>query len=57
MVMQHHAMAITWVLFDDSQQIAVFRPGRNVQLYGEDDTLTLDDLLPGFAIDVRYLSK
>lgn len=46
-----------WAVYTDEKTVDVFRPdddgGLHVQSYGVDDTLTGDDVLPGFLLPVR----
>ncbi len=43
---------LVWVLWPEERRISVFRSGSDIALLCEGDTLTCDELLPGFATGV-----
>jgi Uma2 family endonuclease len=49
------AGVVVWVADPGAQTLAVHTSGKAVQTLGMDDTLTTDDILPGFEIAVRSL--
>ncbi len=42
-----------WVVHPDSHQVRIFESDGTTRLVGENDTLTLPELLPGFSLPVR----
>lgn len=46
---------LVWVVYPRLQEIHVYAPGQTVRQLGLDDTLTGDELLPGFELPVREL--
>lgn len=51
------AGTILWVGYPDTKEVAVYRQGQPVKVYGIGDTLELNDLLPGFTLAVAYIFK
>ena len=43
---------LVWVLFSDIHQVYVYRSPKEIRVLEESDTLTGDDLIPGFSIRV-----
>jgi len=43
---------LVWVLWPEERRISVFRSGSDIALLCEGDTLTCEELMPGFAADV-----
>ncbi len=43
---------VVWVVDPDDESLYVYRDLDDVSHYGKDDTLTLDDVLPGFSTPV-----
>lgn len=48
---------LIWVLDPEPQTVTAFRPGEPPQVYGAADTLTADDVIPGFAVVVAELFR
>lgn len=46
---------IVWLFYPEKRQIEVITPDEEFLLLNEGDTLTADDVLPGFAVAVRDL--
>ena len=46
---------LVWVLFPQTRTVMVYRPEHEVALLTEDDVLTGDPVVPGFAVPVREL--
>jgi Uma2 family endonuclease len=44
---------VVWVAEPASRTVTVHRPGQEPQILGEDDTLTVEDIIPGFRMAVR----
>ena len=44
---------VVWVVDPINRNVIEYRPGVTVRAYAEDDTLTVPDLIPGFALAVR----
>lgn len=44
---------LVWVVNPDARTVRVFRPGRPIDELGDDDTLTGDAVVPGFAVAIR----
>jgi Uma2 family endonuclease len=44
---------VVWVPDPERQIITVYRPGQAPQVLGPQDTLTVDDVIPGFKMPVR----
>jgi Uma2 family endonuclease len=42
-----------WVVYPDTQEVDVFQPGQPTRSLTTNDTLTVEHLLPGFALPVR----
>jgi Uma2 family endonuclease len=43
------------VLYPPTENLAIYRPGRDIRLLGPDDTFDGEDILPGFTCPVRNL--
>lgn len=46
---------VVWVLWPDERRLNVFRSPSEMTVLEESDTLTCEDLLPGFALPLREL--
>lgn len=46
---------LVWLVYPNYRLVEVYRPAADVEILGEDDTLTGDDVLPGFTLSVRAL--
>lgn len=46
---------LVWLVYPNYRLVEVYRPAADVEILGEDDTLTGDDVLPGFTLSVRVL--
>jgi len=46
---------VVWVVDPVARTVAVHRPGAAVRVYGEEDTLSGEDVLPGFACKVSEI--
>jgi Uma2 family endonuclease len=44
---------VVWIVYPDSREIEVHDRNTNIHLFSENDTVTANDLLPGFAVKVR----
>lgn len=44
---------VVWVPDPEARQVIEYRQGTQPRIYGENDTLTVDDLIPGFSLSVR----
>jgi len=44
---------LVWLVYPNYRLIEVYRPDADVEILGEEDTLTGGDLLPGFELSVR----
>jgi Uma2 family endonuclease len=44
---------VVWVPDPDAQIVTEYRQGIEPHVFGEDDTLTIEDLIPGFRLSVR----
>ena len=44
-----------WVVYPDTQEVDVFQPGQSVRSLSANDTLTVEHLLPGFALPVSSI--
>ncbi len=44
---------VVWVVDAPSRQVMEHRPGRAAAVFGENDTLTVPDIIPGFQLAVR----
>ncbi|MCE7983863.1 MAG: Uma2 family endonuclease [Caldilinea sp. CFX5] len=44
---------LVWLVYPNYRLIEVYRPGADVEILGEEDTLTGGDVLPGFELPVR----
>lgn len=42
-----------WVVYPESRTVHVYQPTGEVQVFGENDVLTAEDILPGFQLPVR----
>ena len=46
---------LVWLVYPNYRLVEVYRPEADVEILGEDDTLTGGDVLPGFALPVRAI--
>lgn len=46
---------LVWLVYPNYRLVEVYRPDTDVEILGEDDTLTGGDVLPGFSLSVRTL--
>ena len=46
---------LVWLVYPNYRLVEVYRPAADVEILGEDDTLTGGDVLPGFTLSVRML--
>jgi Uma2 family endonuclease len=46
---------LVWVIDPERETVTVYRANGTVSVFGANDTLTGDDVLPGFACEVRAL--
>ena len=44
---------LVWLVYPNYRLIEVYRLGADIQILGEEDTLTGGDVLPGFELPVR----
>ena len=44
-----------WIVDPEARTIAIHRQGVEPQVFGESDTLALDDPIPGFRLDVAKI--
>jgi Uma2 family endonuclease len=44
---------VVWVADPATETVTAYRPGQPPQVFGPQDTLTVDDVIPGFAMPVR----
>jgi Uma2 family endonuclease len=44
---------VVWVADPDAQTVTAYRPGLAPQVFGPQDTLMVDDVIPGFRMPVR----
>jgi Uma2 family endonuclease len=44
---------VVWVADPEAQTVTAYRPGMAPQVFGPQDTLTVDDVIPGFNMPVR----
>ena len=44
---------VVWVVDPMKREVAEYREGGAVRIYAETDTLTVEDIIPGFACEVR----
>jgi Uma2 family endonuclease len=42
-----------WIVYPDSHEVEVHHCNKTIRLFTENDTLTANDLLPGFIANVR----
>lgn len=50
-----HGVALLWVVDPDDRSVTVYRPGQEMRILEEAETLTAEDLLPGFSCRVADL--
>jgi Uma2 family endonuclease len=48
---------VVWVADPESRTVTVHRPGQGPQVLGEEDTLTVEDVIPGFQVAVRDIFR
>ncbi|MFN0094381.1 MAG: Uma2 family endonuclease [Dehalococcoidia bacterium] len=48
---------LVWLLYPQTRIVMVYRPGRSVSMLGPSDTLTGEDVAPGFAISIDSVFK
>jgi Uma2 family endonuclease len=46
---------VVWVVDTVQRSVSAYRKGRDVEVFGEADTLTVEDVIPGLRISVRDL--
>ncbi len=46
-------VVVVWVLDSIQRNVVEYRKGAEARTYTEDDTLTVEDIIPGFALPVR----
>jgi Uma2 family endonuclease len=46
-------VVVVWVVDPINRNVVEYRQGAASRTYGEDDVLTVDDIIPGFALPVR----
>lgn len=46
---------LVWVVYPETRSVHVYRPGGSAAYLGPEDTLTGEDVLPGFAVPVASL--
>ena len=46
---------LVWLVYPNYRLVEVYRPAADVEILGEDDTLTGGDVMPGFSLAVRAL--
>jgi Uma2 family endonuclease len=44
-----------WLLDPQKQQVEIYRPGQDVEILADPKTLSGEDVLPGFVLDMRFL--
>jgi len=44
---------VVWVADPEKRTVTAYRPGQQPQVFGENDTLTVEDIIPGFQMAVR----
>lgn len=49
------ARSVVWVVDGDRQRIEVYQPGQAPQVFGVDDMLEGDEVLPGFRVSVKAI--
>jgi len=52
-----HGVKQVWIADDTSRTVTVYHPDGAARVYGESDTLTADDVLPGFALPLSDLFR
>lgn len=50
-----HGAGRVWQIYPDTREVVVYQPDRSSKTYRVADTLTDDDLLPGFSLNVASL--
>ena len=50
-----HGAQRVWVVYPDTQSVVVYRPDGTGHRYGADDTLSDEELLPGFSLPLKEL--
>ncbi|MCS7158918.1 MAG: Uma2 family endonuclease, partial [Gemmatales bacterium] len=48
---------MVWVVEPQDRTVAVYRRGREPQVLGENETLSGEDVLPGFSVSVADLFR
>jgi Uma2 family endonuclease len=49
------AQILLWEIYPEEQTVDVYAPGQPLRTYHVDDTLDVDDIIPGFRLAVRDL--
>lgn len=50
-----HGVKLLWVLDPEDRSLTIYRPDQPLRILGEQDTVTAEDVLPGFACRVLDL--
>ncbi|MEO8397949.1 MAG: Uma2 family endonuclease [Chloroflexota bacterium] len=49
------AQILLWEVYPDERSIDVYVPGESLRTYGIEETIDLDNVIPGFSLSVREL--
>lgn len=52
---QQNGCRLGWLLDPKHEQVAIYRPGQPVEILNAPATLSGEEVLPGFVLDVRFL--
>jgi Uma2 family endonuclease len=52
---QQNGCRLGWLLDPKHEQVAIYRPGQPVEIMNAPATLSGEEVLPGFVLDVRFL--